>query len=78
MSVRRIVAYAGGRQLETSRDFYVEVLGMEVAMEEPVLNLRSPENPSGQVVIDGQEMHPQPKFGVVSAPRRSTPRTPRF
>ena len=33
-------------------------------MEEPVLNLRSPENPSGQVVIDGQEMHPQPSFGV--------------
>jgi len=35
MSVRRIVAYAGGRELIASRDFYVEVLGMEIAMQEP-------------------------------------------
>ena len=65
MSVRRIVAYAGGRELIASRDFYVEVLGMQVAMEEPVVNLRSPDNPTAQVVIDAQEMQgPQPSFGV--------------
>ena len=65
MSVRRIVAYAGGRELDASRDFYVEVLGMEVAMEDPVLDLRSPDNPTAQVVIDAQEMQgPQPSFGV--------------
>jgi catechol 2,3-dioxygenase-like lactoylglutathione lyase family enzyme len=65
MSVRRIVAYAGGRELDASRDFYVEVLGMEVAMEDPVLNLTSPDNPTAQVVVAAQEMQgPQPSFGV--------------
>ena len=65
MSVRRIVSYAGGRELGASRDFYVEVLGMEVAMEDPVLNLTSPDNPTAQVVVGAQEMQgPQPSFGV--------------
>ena len=65
MSVRRIVAYAGGRELDASRDFYVEVFGMKVAMEEPVLNLRSPANATAQVVVDALKMQgPQPSFGV--------------
>ena len=65
MSVRRIVAYAGGRELSASRDFYVEVLGMRVAMEDPVLGLRSPENPTAEVIIGAQEMQgPQPSFGI--------------
>jgi catechol 2,3-dioxygenase-like lactoylglutathione lyase family enzyme len=65
MPVRRIVAYAGGRELDASRDFYVEVLGMEVAMEDPVLNLRSADNPTAQVVVGAQDMQgPQPSFGV--------------
>jgi catechol 2,3-dioxygenase-like lactoylglutathione lyase family enzyme len=65
MPVRRIVAYAGGRELDASRDFYVEVLGMEVAMEDPVLNLRSPDSPTAQVVVGAEGMQgPQPSFGV--------------
>ena len=65
MSVRRIVAYAGGQELVASRDFYVDVLGMEVAMEEPVLDLRSPGNPTAEVIIGAQEMQEaQPSFGI--------------
>jgi catechol 2,3-dioxygenase-like lactoylglutathione lyase family enzyme len=65
MSVRRIVAYAGGRELIASRDFYVEVFGMQIAMEEPVLDLRSPDNPTAEVVVGAQEMQgPQPSFGI--------------
>jgi catechol 2,3-dioxygenase-like lactoylglutathione lyase family enzyme len=65
MPVKRIVAYAGGRELVASRDFYVEVLGMHVAMEEPVLDLQSADNPTAEVLIGAQEMQgPQPSFGV--------------
>ena len=65
MSVRRIVAYAGGRELIASRDFYVEVLGMEIAMEDPVLGLQSPGNPTAEVIIGAQEMQgPKPSFGI--------------
>jgi catechol 2,3-dioxygenase-like lactoylglutathione lyase family enzyme len=65
VSVRRIVAYAGGRELIASRDFYVEVLGMQVAMEAPVLDLQSPENPTAEVIVGAQEMQdPQPSFGI--------------
>jgi catechol 2,3-dioxygenase-like lactoylglutathione lyase family enzyme len=65
MAVRRIVAYAGGEQLAASRDFYVEVLGMRVSMEDPVLDLQSPENPTAEVIIGAQEMQDaRPSFGV--------------
>jgi catechol 2,3-dioxygenase-like lactoylglutathione lyase family enzyme len=65
MPVTRIVAYAGGQELVASRDFYVEVLGMRVAMEDPVLNLQSPENPTAEVIVGAQEMQdPTPSFGV--------------
>ena len=65
MPVKRIVAYAGGRELIASRDFYVEVLGMQVAMEEPVLDLQSPDNPTAEVIIGAQEMQDAtPRFGV--------------
>jgi catechol 2,3-dioxygenase-like lactoylglutathione lyase family enzyme len=65
MAVRRIVAYAGGDEVAASRDFYVEVLGMEVAMEDPVLDLHSPDDPAGEIIIGAQEMQdPQPSFGV--------------
>jgi catechol 2,3-dioxygenase-like lactoylglutathione lyase family enzyme len=60
--VRRIVAYAGGGELEASRDFYVEVLGMQVGMEQPVLDLRSA---AGEVIVGAQEMQDAtPRFGV--------------
>ena len=65
MPVRRIVAYAGGRDLSASRDFYVDVLGMRVAMEDPVLDLQSPENPTAEIIVGAQEMQgPKPSFGV--------------
>jgi catechol 2,3-dioxygenase-like lactoylglutathione lyase family enzyme len=65
VAVRRIVAYAGGDELNASRDFYVEVLGMQVAMEDPVLDLQAPGNPTAEVIVGAQEMqNPKPSFGV--------------
>jgi catechol 2,3-dioxygenase-like lactoylglutathione lyase family enzyme len=65
MAVRRIVAYAGGHELDASRDFYVEVLGMQVAMEAPVLDLRSPDTPTAEIIVGAQEMQDAtPSFGV--------------
>jgi catechol 2,3-dioxygenase-like lactoylglutathione lyase family enzyme len=63
--IRRIVPYADGDDLGASRDFYVEVLGLEVAMEDPVLGLRSPENPTAQLIIPPRGMEdPVPRFGI--------------
>ena len=65
MAVRRIVAYAGGKEIAASRDFYVEVLGMRVVMEDPVLDLQSADDPAAEVIIGAQEMQePQPSFGI--------------
>jgi catechol 2,3-dioxygenase-like lactoylglutathione lyase family enzyme len=65
MAVRRIVAYAGGRELGASREFYVEVLGMRVAMEDPVLDLQSTEDATGEIIVGAREMQdPEPSFGV--------------
>lgn len=63
--ITRIVAYADGDDLAASRDFYVEVLGLQVAMEEPVLGLTSPDNPTAQILIPPAGMeHPPPRFGI--------------
>lgn len=65
VSVTRIVPYAEGTDLAGSRDFYVEVLGLEVAMQDPVLGLTSPANPTAQVLIPPPGMEDlQPRFGV--------------
>lgn len=65
MSVTRIVAYASGTDLAASQAFYTDVLGLEVAMEEPVLGLASPANPSAQVIIPPPGMeNPAPAFGL--------------
>ena len=65
MGVSRIVPYADGDDLAASREFYVEVLGLEVGMEDPVLGLNSPVNPTAQVIIPPPGMeNPQPRFGV--------------
>lgn len=65
MSVARIVPYADGTDIAGSRDFYVEVLGLQVAMDDPVLGLTSPDNPAAQVIIPPPGMeNPQPRFGV--------------
>lgn len=63
--IRRIIPYADGDDLAVSRDFYVEVFGLEVAMEDPVLALRSPTNPAAQVIIPPPGMeNPPPRFGI--------------
>lgn len=63
--VKRIVAYADGDDLAASRDFYVGVLGFQVAMEDPVLGVVSPANPTAQVLIPPRGMgNPPPRFGV--------------
>jgi uncharacterized glyoxalase superfamily protein PhnB len=65
MAVRRIVAYAGGSEMAASRDFYVQVFGMQVSMEDPVLDLHAPDDPAAEIIIGAQEMQePQPSFGV--------------
>jgi predicted enzyme related to lactoylglutathione lyase len=52
MSVRRIVPDIRSKQLDTSRQFYVDVLGLEVAMDMGfILTLRSSTNPTAQVTL---------------------------
>jgi len=61
----RVIAYAGGGDLDASRDFYTELLGMEVAMDDPVLGLTSPANHSAQVLIVPAGFDdPLPQFGI--------------
>lgn len=61
----RVVSYADGDDVDASRAFYTEVLGMEVAMEAPVLGLNSPVNRSAQVLIPPVGFEdPRPRFGV--------------
>ena len=64
-TVRPIVAYAGGADLPASQEFYVEVLGFEVVMRDPLLGLASPANPAAQIIVSapGSE-EPQPRFGI--------------
>jgi catechol 2,3-dioxygenase-like lactoylglutathione lyase family enzyme len=52
MSVRRIVPDIRSKQLDTSRQFYVDVLGLEVAMDMGfIVTLRSSTNPTAQVTL---------------------------
>jgi catechol 2,3-dioxygenase-like lactoylglutathione lyase family enzyme len=61
----RVIAYANGDDLAASRAFYTDVLGFEVAWEDPVLGLSSPANRSAQVVVAPVGFHePQPQFGI--------------
>jgi catechol 2,3-dioxygenase-like lactoylglutathione lyase family enzyme len=64
--ISRIIAYAdAGRDLAESRRFYVSELGLEVAMETPVLGLRSASNPTAQIIIPPRGMeNPVPRFGI--------------
>jgi catechol 2,3-dioxygenase-like lactoylglutathione lyase family enzyme len=63
--ISRIFPYADGDDLNASRDFYVEVFGLEVAMEDPVLGLRSPDDPSAQILVPPRGMdNPAPRFGI--------------
>lgn len=65
MVVRRIVAYAAGSDLAASRDFYVNVLGMRVTMDDPVVDLQGSDTTTGEVIIGAREMQdPPPSIGV--------------
>ena len=65
MPVSRIVPYPDGDNIAASREFYVEALGLEVTMEDPVLCLSSPHSPAAQVIIAPRGFeNPQPRFGV--------------
>jgi catechol 2,3-dioxygenase-like lactoylglutathione lyase family enzyme len=65
MQINRIHPYGRGTDLAASRQFYADVLGLEVAMEDPVLVMQSPTNPTAQLIIcpPGFE-NPQPHFGI--------------
>jgi catechol 2,3-dioxygenase-like lactoylglutathione lyase family enzyme len=64
-AIKRIVSYADGCDLDASREFYVEVFGLEVAMEDPILGLRSPSNPMTQILVPPPGLeNPQPRFGI--------------
>lgn len=61
----RVVSYARGDDIEASQTFYTEVLGFEVAMQDPVLGLTSPANRTAQVLIPPAGFEdPQPRFGI--------------
>ena len=65
MGVERIVPYVESADLASASEFYVEVLGLEVAFDDPVLGLRSPDTPSAQVIVTPHGMeNPQPRLGV--------------
>jgi predicted enzyme related to lactoylglutathione lyase len=52
MSVRRIVPDIRSKQLDASRQFYVDVMGLEVAMDMgSIVTLVSPSNPTAQVTL---------------------------
>jgi catechol 2,3-dioxygenase-like lactoylglutathione lyase family enzyme len=52
MSIRRVVPDIGSAQIDASRDFYVGVLGFEVAMDLGfVMTLASPTNPTAQITL---------------------------
>ncbi|OQO92547.1 VOC family protein [Saccharomonospora piscinae] len=65
MAVTRIVPYARTTDLDASREFYVGVLGLDVAMRDPVLGLTSPANPTAQLIVQPRTAgEPEPHFGV--------------
>ena len=52
MSVRRIVPDIRSKQPDTSRQFYVDVLGLEVAMDMGfIVTMVSPTNPTAQITL---------------------------
>jgi catechol 2,3-dioxygenase-like lactoylglutathione lyase family enzyme len=51
MNVKRIHPYVESADPEVARDFYVGVFGLKVAMQQPVVGLRSRQVPSAQLII---------------------------
>jgi catechol 2,3-dioxygenase-like lactoylglutathione lyase family enzyme len=69
MSVKRIVPDIKSKHLDASRQFYVDVLGLEVAMDMGfIVTLVSPSNPTAQVSLlrddDSSRILPQMSIEV--------------
>jgi catechol 2,3-dioxygenase-like lactoylglutathione lyase family enzyme len=65
MGIKRIHPYVESADPEIARDFYVGVFGLEVAMDEPVIALLSPDVPSAQLIITQQGTGtPRADFGI--------------
>ena len=68
MAIPRIVPYLESSDFDAVKAFYVGVLGLEVAMEEPgsnFLGLSSPDNRSAQIVVAAEGVEqPQPQMGI--------------
>ncbi len=68
MAIQRIVPYLESADFDAVKEFYVGVLGLEVAMEEPgldFLGLSSPDNSSAQIVVAAAGVEkPQPHMGI--------------
>lgn len=63
--IKRIIAYSEGPDDAATRDFYVGVLGLDVAMDDPVLGLRSSDHPAAQVlVLPPGGTDPVPRWGI--------------
>jgi predicted enzyme related to lactoylglutathione lyase len=67
MTIRRIVPDILSRNLEASRDFYTDVVGLEVAMDLGfVVTLTSPDNPTAQISLlrDDQSAAVVPQISI--------------
>ncbi len=67
MSVRRIVPDIKSKHLDASRQFYVDVLGLEVAMDMGfIVTLASPSNPTAQVslIMDDDSSSVLPQMSI--------------
>ncbi|MGV9299505.1 VOC family protein [Amycolatopsis sp. NPDC003676] len=63
--INRIIAYVEGSDDAATRDFYVNVLGLDVAMDDPVLGLRSGDDPAALVlVLLPGSTDPLPRLGI--------------
>ncbi|MGW7535082.1 VOC family protein [Amycolatopsis sp. NPDC054798] len=63
--IKRIIAYSAGSGDAATRDFYVHVLGLDVAMDDPFLGLRSDDDPAAQVlVLPPGSTDPLPRWGI--------------
>lgn len=59
MSIRRIVPDITSKNLDASRQFYVDVLGLAVAMDMgSIVTLVSPSNPTAQVTLMSDDSSP--------------------
>ncbi len=56
MGIRRVMPNVVAEDLEASRGFYTDFLGLQVGMEEPgLLMLASPSNPTAQMTLVSDE-----------------------